>query len=140
MDNRVNSIRLEQWRQIINEQLNSGVTVKDWCSQHDITPRQFYYWKKKLIDQALDSMQDENRSGRSLPSVQSGTEAAFAEQAVVFSELREPDFPGQTCSEHDAFSPQDGLVIRYGAFAVVARGSVNESNLEKVLRVISHVQ
>ena len=39
-----------QWQQLINEQPQSGLTVKDYCASKNITVSGFYLWRKKLAD------------------------------------------------------------------------------------------
>lgn len=38
----------EQWQQLIEEQPQSGLTIKDYCAQHNFTFSGFYQWRKKL--------------------------------------------------------------------------------------------
>ena len=38
----------QQWQQFINEQPQSGLTVKDYCTSKNITVSGFYLWRKKL--------------------------------------------------------------------------------------------
>ena len=38
----------QQWQQFINEQPQSGLTVKDYCASNKITVSGFYLWRKKL--------------------------------------------------------------------------------------------
>jgi transposase-like protein len=44
---RGNSINQEQWRQIVREQAQSGLTVPDFCEKHGHPVNQFKYWKQK---------------------------------------------------------------------------------------------
>ena len=39
-----------QWQQFINEQPQSGLTVKDYCESKNITVSGYYLWRKKLAD------------------------------------------------------------------------------------------
>ncbi len=38
----------QQWQQFINEQSQSGLTVKEYCASKNITVSGFYLWRKKL--------------------------------------------------------------------------------------------
>jgi len=40
--------RLRLWEQRLEEYEASGQSVLVWCEEKSITPRQFYYWRKKL--------------------------------------------------------------------------------------------
>lgn len=46
---------LNKWADIIRDQQSSSLTVKDWCSQHQVSKDQFYYWKRKLKDKFVES-------------------------------------------------------------------------------------
>ena len=37
-----------QWQTIIADQSSSNLTVKNYCSQNDITISSFYHWRDKL--------------------------------------------------------------------------------------------
>ena len=63
----------QQWQQFINEQPQSGLTVKDYCASKNITVSGFYLWRKKLATNA--SSVDEPQQWLSLsPSVSSQSE------------------------------------------------------------------
>ena len=51
----VHQTNLNKWTDIIREQQSSSLTVKDWCSQHQVSKDQFYYWKRKLKDTFVES-------------------------------------------------------------------------------------
>ena len=38
----------KQWQQRLQTWRDSGLSQKEWCTQHDIKQPQFWYWKKKL--------------------------------------------------------------------------------------------
>ena len=46
----VHQTNLNKQADIIRAQQSSTLTVKDWCSQHQVSKDQFYYWKRKLKD------------------------------------------------------------------------------------------
>lgn len=37
-----------RFRELIEEQRKSGLTILDFCSNHGIAPATFHYWKKKF--------------------------------------------------------------------------------------------
>lgn len=47
--------RMEQWIQLIQEQQASGMTVRAWCHQAEIRESSYYYWLKRIRQQACDS-------------------------------------------------------------------------------------
>jgi len=38
-----------RFRELIAEQRESGLTIKEFCSNHGLATATFHYWKKKLI-------------------------------------------------------------------------------------------
>lgn len=60
--------RMQQWSQVIRECRESGLTNKEFCRQHGISEKTFYYWLKKLrtalVEQAVPEIVplDEGRS------------------------------------------------------------------------------
>ena len=55
--------RLSQWAEKISNCQSSGLTVTQWCRDNEINAKKYYYWLKKVREQALLSMpQDENAS------------------------------------------------------------------------------
>jgi hypothetical protein len=38
----------EQWQQLLAEQADSGLTIKAFCEQKQLTLSNFYLWRKKL--------------------------------------------------------------------------------------------
>lgn len=47
-------INLKNWALIIKDQRNSGLKVKDYCNQHNLSKDAFYYWFKKVKEAALN--------------------------------------------------------------------------------------
>lgn len=43
--------RHQEWKERILEQRASGLSIERWCSQNDISPHVFHYWKRKLCPQ-----------------------------------------------------------------------------------------
>lgn len=56
--NRISEEKLNQWKNLISEKKQSGLMIKDFCKEKNITPAQFYYYHgiinraKKIIKQA----------------------------------------------------------------------------------------
>ena len=52
MDKSAHQIRCEQWTQIINECLSSGMSKTAWCKANDISDKAFFYWQRILRNEA----------------------------------------------------------------------------------------
>lgn len=56
--------RKEQWKQLILDCQNSGMTILDWCAQQGVTKHTYYYWLRRIREDAshaLPAAQEENR-------------------------------------------------------------------------------
>ena len=47
MDKSTSDVRLARWLPIIEECVASGMSKKDWCREHNIELKKFYYWQRK---------------------------------------------------------------------------------------------
>jgi hypothetical protein len=48
-----NKYRLEQWTAIIQERINSGKQVEEWCKENNISRDSYYYWLRKVKLEAV---------------------------------------------------------------------------------------
>ncbi|OXS24576.1 MAG: hypothetical protein BI182_16955 [Acetobacterium sp. MES1] len=46
--------RMEQWKQLIQDQQASGMSIKAWCQQTQIKETSYYYWLKRIRKQACN--------------------------------------------------------------------------------------
>ena len=51
----IHQAKMNAWAESIRDQQESTLSVEEWCQQHQVTKHQFYYWKKKLKDQFVES-------------------------------------------------------------------------------------
>jgi len=42
-----------KWKNLIEQQRQSGLSIEKWCRQNQILPHTFHYWKEKLFPQQL---------------------------------------------------------------------------------------
>ncbi|MGN0318306.1 MAG: IS66 family insertion sequence element accessory protein TnpA [Lachnospira sp.] len=70
------NFRLEQWKNLIFERQNSGLTVREWCEQNNINQHTYYYYLKRLRARELD------KSNTSLVPVEDEKPVAFKKLEV----------------------------------------------------------
>jgi hypothetical protein len=46
-------LKEDRFRELIEEQRTSGLTIKEFCSNHAIARAAFHYWKKKLTKELV---------------------------------------------------------------------------------------
>lgn len=54
------NIRLQEWNRQIEEQKLSGLSVQEWCQQHGINQKTYYYHLRKVREEFLRSGKAEN--------------------------------------------------------------------------------
>ena len=47
-------VRLQNWQMMYSEYANSGMTVKDWCENNNLSTKTFYYRLKRLRMETLN--------------------------------------------------------------------------------------
>ena len=70
--------KLALWSERIQECHESGMSVKDWCRSQGISDKTYYYWFRKLKQEAFDKLPEEQR------------EKLFRKSRTVFSEVKKP--------------------------------------------------
>ncbi len=48
MDVATAEIRYQRWVQVIQDWSNSGLSKRDYCQQHEIDEKQFYYYQRRI--------------------------------------------------------------------------------------------
>ena len=49
-----NDLRLQNWTEVIRAKQESGLTNREFCAQHGIAEKTYYYWLRKVRRAALD--------------------------------------------------------------------------------------
>lgn len=52
---KLHQIKLAHWTAQFQEQASSGLTVKAWCQEHNISIHTYNYWKHQLKTEYLDA-------------------------------------------------------------------------------------
>jgi hypothetical protein len=42
-----------EWKNLIEQQRQSGLSIEKWCRQQNLIPHTFHYWKDKLFPKQL---------------------------------------------------------------------------------------
>ena len=64
--------KLREWSQRVAECRSSGLSVTQWCAEHEIKPKTYYNWQKKVFAATLE----QQRTQEEVPQV---PERKFAE-------------------------------------------------------------
>lgn len=69
MDPDIIKVRDQQWAALIQDRIQSGLTVEEWCRQQNIGKYAYYYHLRRLRHQALAAINETgSEKERSLPS------------------------------------------------------------------------
>ena len=136
MDQEVNIIRIENWKRLILEANNSGLSKTEWCRQNNISSKTFFYWQRKIrlmkAQKALSSSE--------LPSVSTGQKTAissdFVDMTHLYKETTAPTESVPSGNSQSGFAPQ--LMLLADQYRILIGEDVREQTLSTVLRAIKH--
>lgn len=115
MDKITHEMRIAQWTSIIRKCNNSGMAKKSWMTANNINEKQFYYWQRRVREEAFQDLQ---------PALSATTS---------FVELPAP--------VNDAL--QDGqpdAVLRIGNCALEIRNTISPALLQTIVKVLAHAE
>jgi transposase-like protein len=112
--------RLSQWTEIIRECRSSGQTVSAWCADHDINPKSYYYWLRRVRTAACEA----------LPSISTENNQIVPVNIPVHT--------ADTSSE-DQESSSD-IVLRFGSVTLELRNNASATLIENTLRALQNVR
>ena len=51
--------RVAHWQATVDEQENSGLSVREFCAERGLAPSQFYYWRRRLSAVGVEGLPGE---------------------------------------------------------------------------------
>ena len=131
MDNEKHAMKLAYWTGVIREANTSGKTIRQWCSENQLSLRSYYYWHKQVMHSTYKTLVEK---GFQPPSELPVTDPeGILAPVPVFAELK----PSADRKQEGAAA---GIVIEAGSFRIRIEDGFSEECLGKVIRVISHAQ
>lgn len=125
MDRITHEVRLANWTKII-EQCNNrpkGMTVKQWLADNGINEKSYYYWLRRVRQNACAKIDME------LPAIPENPRQLL-QSPVTFAEIPIPNQSNGIC---DSF--QADAVIRTGSMVIGISNSISDNLLSKLLEV-----
>jgi transposase-like protein len=115
-----NQYRLNKWTEIVRERINSGKTVSEWCADHDIDPKRYYYWLRRVRAAACEAF----------PSLGTGN------NPIVLVNIPVP-ITGTTPMDQESSSD---ITIHLGAVTLEIRNNASAALIENTLRALQNVR
>ncbi|WZL72001.1 IS66 family insertion sequence element accessory protein TnpB [Clostridiaceae bacterium 35-E11] len=118
MDKITHEMRLMQWTQIIRECRKSGLTIKSWCLENNINEKRFYYWQRRVREEAYDALE----------KTESNKQQNFVQLPV----------PANISRNTPSFMAD--MIIHIGNNVLELSNTVSEELLSKVFKVMNDVK
>ena len=114
------------WSQRVADCRSSGLSVNRWCAEHDIRPKTYYNWQKKVFAAMIE---------------QQKTLVEMTETQSRFAELPVP-MPETASVPAEELIQKNGLVasIRVGNAALDVYEGANAEVVTSLCKVLSHVE
>lgn len=120
-------LNIRQWKAIIQDRIDSGLYVDDYCKQNNISRHAYFYWLRIIREEAIAP-----------PAIASGQEPAG------FVEIR---LPGNVCpalpeNGINSISAQEPaeLLLTVNGITVHVTGGTSPELLSRTLEVIRNVK
>jgi len=110
--------RLNQWTSIIRECRSSGQTVSVWCAEHNINPKSYYYWLRRVRLAACEA----------LPALNTGN-----------NPIVPLNVPKGSTSPADQES-SSSIVVRFGTVTLEISNNASAALIENTLKALQHVR
>ena len=113
-----NEKNLIKWTTIIQKCRSSGNGVRHWCSENNVSEKQFYYWERRIKGKDLGTLKE----------TECQNQTNFVELPVpIGSSMNTPTF-------------RTDMVIHVGNNVLGISNTVSENLLSMVLKVMSNVK
>ena len=120
MDKTTHEVRLLQWQEIIQAQLASGQSKREWCRENGISEKQFFYWQRLLRKELYES--------------QAGALVSVTQESA--KSLVELPLLRASANTARGFNPE--AVIAIGNVTVGVTANVSEPLLMSIGKMIRH--
>ena len=96
MEKMKHAVLVQNWARNIEQRINSGMTVKEWCQANNIMESQYYYWLKVVRCETIQQ-----------------TGNVFLPEQNTFVEIQEP-----TVEEGSAANTPPAATLRWREFEI----------------------
>lgn len=128
---KIRQTKLSQWAGLFQKQASSGLTVKAWCAENNISIHTYNYWKHQLKQEYVDSV---------LPDIIPLTDCLTGPA----SDLPTPSNPqmlsanGLSCDSRDLPNANNTVCISTIDIQVSISPSASEERLFRILKAVRY--
>ena len=87
--------RLQQWAQVVRECNTSGLSNREFCRQHQIAEKTYYYWVRRLRQAAASQVEDRTPTLVPLDPAQQASRQETADMLYIRFRGAELTLPGR---------------------------------------------
>lgn len=69
--------KIAKWTSLLNDQAASGLKVTDWCKENNLSIHAYYYWKRIIKEEYIQSILPE------IVPISSGSQDSYSEPAII---------------------------------------------------------
>lgn len=122
MERVTHEMRRRKWAAIIKECNESGIKKKDWLAEHNINPKAFYRWQKRL-------------------RVEIGTGMILSEKDITAPVVHPPlpEFGLVSSQDSPSVINTASAVIRKGDLEIELSDGISDQLLHRIIRVVKNV-
>lgn len=122
---------LSKWTALFHEQRQSGLTIKDWCSQNNVSVYAFFYWKRIAKETYVQSILPGSVPQPDQLSCIPGTTIAADEKHELYdlSNLR----------HHKPQPAPAPITILLDNFRITFDADASDDRIFQVLKAVRHV-
>ena len=126
---KLHQVKLSQWTTLIQEQSRSGLTIKDWRMQNNISFHAYNYWKHILKESVVDSVMPDI-----VPLVSTGPSSAFSDQRNTLS--NPPSISSDLCNSCSLSLP---VSVSLGDVRIEIGSNASDDVICSIIKAVRHV-
>lgn len=131
--------KLEEWRAKVYDCRNSGIPVRQWCLERDISFSTYYrwqraVWKSERVQAAFQEMANEQNNGLQIAEI---TLPAVVEQNQQETTIKPFNHATENCPTVQQSREQPIAVIRKGKLSCEIRNGIDPEILRQIMRLVN---
>ena len=120
--------KLNEWASRFADQKASGLSVAEWCEQHNLSQYKYFYWKRQLKEEAIEQVLPEIVP-LAMPSVQSNEKPTVSNNTRV---------SGKTCASCASLSSNPCARLYINGICIELDSSANEAFIRSLIKAVQY--